>query len=339
MDENHENIVVTDDESSASSNSSVFGSLNIDISSSTPYTDATRCKKAAKHVKRPMNAFMVWSQIERRKIVEAYNDLHNAEISKLLGKRWKLLSAEQRKPFVEEADRLRLLHMQEYPDYKYKPKKRVKLERLSEKKLAGTPPKANSSKSANNNQSNNIKSPARKTDLSMHASTELKSPKKKENQLLHKIDKLVNIVLPKTDDINSIAHAKDEIKTDNAVHVTLSDSASLQLVNPLNSKTDSDKQVICNNYQLATSGIICAVAVASQDCIKTFDKLANAVLKQAGNLSDAVAELSKEYCELKYSENATSSTPFDFPESRIPDMASLLGDHWMEPNFGFEYLP
>ena len=32
--------------------------------------------------------------------------------------RWKRLDEEARKPFVDEADRLRSLHQQEYPDYK-----------------------------------------------------------------------------------------------------------------------------------------------------------------------------------------------------------------------------
>ena len=71
-----------------------------------------------------MNAFMVWSQIERRRIIDIQPDIHNAEISKCLGKRWKQLSEEQRKPYVEEAERLRILHQQEYPDYKYRPRKK-----------------------------------------------------------------------------------------------------------------------------------------------------------------------------------------------------------------------
>lgn len=71
-----------------------------------------------------MNAFMVWSQIERRKICELQPDMHNAEISKRLGRRWKLLSDDERQPFIQEAERLRLMHLQEYPDYKYRPRKK-----------------------------------------------------------------------------------------------------------------------------------------------------------------------------------------------------------------------
>ncbi|VDO53861.1 unnamed protein product [Haemonchus placei] len=94
--------------------------------SATPYTDATNCKKSSNHIKRPMNAFMVWSQLERRKICEHQPDMHNAEISKQLGSRWRQLTEEEKSPFVAEAERLRLMHMQEYPDYKYKPRKKPK---------------------------------------------------------------------------------------------------------------------------------------------------------------------------------------------------------------------
>ncbi|VDD96438.1 unnamed protein product [Enterobius vermicularis] len=110
-----------------------FGSLKVAPkllyvakNSITPYTDATNCKKSSNHIKRPMNAFMVWSQMERRKICEHQPDMHNAEISKQLGQRWRQLTEDEKKPFVQEAERLRVLHMKEYPDYKYKPRKKPK---------------------------------------------------------------------------------------------------------------------------------------------------------------------------------------------------------------------
>ena len=110
-----------------------FPSFLINPASATPYTDATQYKKnGVHHVKRPMNAFMVWSQIERHKIIEDTPNCNHAEISKLLGKRWRALTQSERNPFIEEAERLRQLHMAEFPDYKYRPRKRTRPRKLQE---------------------------------------------------------------------------------------------------------------------------------------------------------------------------------------------------------------
>uniref|UniRef100_T1GQV9 HMG box domain-containing protein n=1 Tax=Megaselia scalaris TaxID=36166 RepID=T1GQV9_MEGSC len=81
-------------------------------------------KHSPGHIKRPMNPFMVWSQYQRRIICEKTPDLHNTVISKQLGQKWRELSDDEKQPFVIEADKLRKLHSIEYPDYKYRPKKK-----------------------------------------------------------------------------------------------------------------------------------------------------------------------------------------------------------------------
>ncbi|XP_069618353.1 transcription factor SOX-14-like [Ranitomeya imitator] len=75
-------------------------------------------------VKRPMNAFMVWSSEERKRVSALHPKMHNSEISRRLGEVWRALGEDERRPYREQAKRLRERHARDHPGYKYAPRKK-----------------------------------------------------------------------------------------------------------------------------------------------------------------------------------------------------------------------
>lgn len=104
---------------------------------STPST-SNENQRASEKIKRPLNAFILWSKKRRRVIANENPQMHNFDISRKLGLEWQKLSEEEKALYFEEAKKLKEEHRQQYPDYKYQPRKRDKVNKRG--KLLHAPP-------------------------------------------------------------------------------------------------------------------------------------------------------------------------------------------------------
>mmetsp|Transcript_12237 Transcript_12237/g.21217 ORF Transcript_12237/g.21217 Transcript_12237/m.21217 type:complete len:628 (+) Transcript_12237:135-2018(+) len=83
--------------------------------------------QAQRRFRRPQNSFMLFSNEFRSRIQSRNRHLNNQQISQLLGMIWQKLPLEKRRPFEEEADRIRLAFKARHPDAKFP--RRVKRKR------------------------------------------------------------------------------------------------------------------------------------------------------------------------------------------------------------------
>uniref|UniRef100_A0A672L9A7 Transcription factor 7 like 2 n=1 Tax=Sinocyclocheilus grahami TaxID=75366 RepID=A0A672L9A7_SINGR len=105
--------IVTHNVKQESSHSDI-GSLN-----SSKHQDAKKEeeKKKQPHIKKPLNAFMLYMKEMRAKVVAECTLKESAAINQILGRRWHALTREEQAKYYELARKERQLHMQLYPGW------------------------------------------------------------------------------------------------------------------------------------------------------------------------------------------------------------------------------
>ncbi|XP_073497128.1 lymphoid enhancer-binding factor 1 isoform X2 [Phyllobates terribilis] len=93
------------------------------------------------HIKKPLNAFMLYMKEMRANVVAECTLKESAAINQILGRRWHALSREEQAKYYELARKERQLHMQLYPGWSardnYGKKKKRKREKLQESTSGG----------------------------------------------------------------------------------------------------------------------------------------------------------------------------------------------------------
>ncbi|RVE57301.1 hypothetical protein OJAV_G00214740 [Oryzias javanicus] len=278
------------------------------------------CKTATGHIKRPMNAFMVWSKIERRKIMEQSPDMHNAEISKRLGKRWKMLKDSEKIPFIREAERLRLKHMADYPDYKYRPKKKPKLD--ASKSSAPSPEKC----------AKLAKTPSKKCSKMKKSGS--KSAHAYGEDCVFKVAKAVKSELSDEDDDDDyeedyrmgIRRAEEErLRPYNVAKVpaspTLSSSAESEGASMYEEVRSHNRLFYNIKSKQGKQSAAASVSPASS-------RAPGSELGNSGNLSLSLVDKDLD----SFSEGSLGSH-FEFPDYCTPELSEMIAGDWLEANF------
>ncbi|XP_017556907.1 lymphoid enhancer-binding factor 1 isoform X2 [Pygocentrus nattereri] len=91
------------------------------------------------HIKKPLNAFMLYMKEMRANVVAECTLKESAAINQILGRRWHALSREEQAKYYELARKERQLHMQLYPGWSARDnyKKKRKREKLQETASGG----------------------------------------------------------------------------------------------------------------------------------------------------------------------------------------------------------
>ncbi|VDM43153.1 unnamed protein product [Toxocara canis] len=81
-------------------------------------------------IKRPLNAYMIWTRQERKKILAKDPKMKMNDVSRLMGEKWKTLSDKEKKPFFEMSKQSKLEHkkvLKDNPNLVYHPQRKKPL--------------------------------------------------------------------------------------------------------------------------------------------------------------------------------------------------------------------
>ena len=80
---------------------------------------SSKPENTIKHVKRPMNAFILFSKNHRTFFKHLYPGRDNRKISILLAEKWRNMRPEEKEPYKREAKELMRRTKESHPDFKY----------------------------------------------------------------------------------------------------------------------------------------------------------------------------------------------------------------------------
>eukprot|EP00062_Callorhinchus_milii_P013742 gi/632962308/ref/XP_007897234.1/ PREDICTED: lymphoid enhancer-binding factor 1-like [Callorhinchus milii] len=108
-----------------------------ELMSMKPHHESRKEQEAKKpHIKKPLNAFMLYMKEMRANVVAECTLKESAAINQILGRRWHALTREEQAKYYELARKERQLHMQLYPGWSardnYGKKKKRKREKMQE---------------------------------------------------------------------------------------------------------------------------------------------------------------------------------------------------------------
>ncbi|KAI3327283.1 hypothetical protein HD806DRAFT_520183 [Xylariaceae sp. AK1471] len=76
------------------------------------------------HVKRPLNAWILYRQAHHPIVTQQYKKIHNSQVSQVISAQWKSMSEVDKQPWFDLAAARAAEHKRKYPNWSYKPRQK-----------------------------------------------------------------------------------------------------------------------------------------------------------------------------------------------------------------------